>query len=403
MYLSPYYTITLIIALSISLQFGYLFNDAYRYIPLRAIVICFVIVFFIKLLNNGSYKKNSLYLFFTGLISATFFLLVWTPRISSELVTKTYLNFIYIFFTLGLLFELLPRLNLAQINKSFFLGLLLSTCSLVIETFFRFLFPSLTVRNEDLINLISSRMNTSFSLIEFINDKTFYIYKYSSIMFYDSNYIGLFGLMLVVCLLFYREKISQSLVVNLLLTANIIIVFLSFSRSAIITLVFIISVYTLIKTMNKRKPIKTLFLTLFYFLVLLIISVIAFNYILVDESFKSKIDIINSIFYRSENYSFIELLFGFGFIEGGYIYSYKEGAYAHSLFPLLLGEIGLVGMVSYLFLFVFLCFKASWYGLLVAIAFFVPSFSLIDYWQIVYFWGLVYMYFIQKRQRELNA
>lgn len=402
MYFSPYYSIALLLALSISLQFGYLFNGANRYVPLRIIIISFILVFFINIFNSERYKRSSIFIFLTGLLLASFFLVVWSPNVSHDLVIKTYLNFFYIFFLVAILFEILPRLSLRQINKSFLVGVFFCTCSLLIEAVFRFSFPSLAVENSELAEWISNK-ELSSSFLDFLIGKEFYIYKYSSIMFYDSNYAGLFSLILIVCIVFYRDKVSNSFFVNLLLVINVFLLLLTFSRAAVITLIFILPLYKIIKSLMNKSYLYSLFLLLMFSIVSIIVFVVILDYILLDNSFKSKIEIMLSVFKLGNNFSLSEILFGFGFSEGGYIYSYEDGAYAHSLFPLLLGEVGLIGMIFYLLIFGVLCWLVGWYGFLVATIFIVPGFSLVDPWQIVYFWSLVYMYFIQNKQRELDA
>ena len=44
---------------------------------------------------------------------------------------------------------------------------------------------------------------------------------------------------------------------------------------------------------------------------------------------------------------------------GAYLYSYEEGAYAHAVLPMLMGQVGLIGLVVYIVFFIL-------YGRLVA-------------------------------------
>ena len=90
------------------------------------------------------------------------------------------------------------------------------------------------------------------------------------------------------------------------------------------------------------------------------------------------------------------MLFGYGLLDGGYAISYQEGKYAHALVPVLLGQIGIIGLLVYLISFTIMCFKSGTHGIVLLFSFLITGISLVDPWQIIYFWSALYMLHLKK-------
>src|SRR5690606_3785470 len=109
-----------------------------------------------------------------------------------------------------------------------------------------------------------------------------------------------------------------------------------------------------------------------------------------DSSFNTKINIFYSLNTIAEH-GLINILFGYGVEAGGFIYSYKEGAYAHALIPLLIGQFGLIGLIAYFSFLIYLSFKVGFYGWLLSFAIFVSGLSLSDPWQVLNYFSFLVM------------
>lgn len=160
----------------------------------------------------------------------------------------------------------------------------------------------------------------------------FYRFKYNSIMYQDSNYVGVFILVLFFFTIYLESKHDMCLKKEKI--CYLILSVLTFSRSAIIV-VFSIG-FLFDKTIDK-------FLKVIVLLFSSIVGIyLAISYILIDASFISKLDIIKWSFeFFVEKASLYMKLFGYGL--GHSIDNIGIGS--HNLFVTYIMETGIVGFI----------------------------------------------------------
>ena len=158
----------------------------------------------------------------------------------------------------------------------------------------------------------------------------FYRFKYNSIMYQDSNYVGMFILVLFFFLIYLESECSMCLKKEKI--CFLILSVLTLSRSVIIV-VFVLG-FVFDRKINKFYK----FIAFFFASVLGMYLVV--TYILNDGSFISKLDIIKWSFkFFTEKASMYMRLFGYGL---GHSVDYM-GMGAHNLIVTYIMETGLVG------------------------------------------------------------
>lgn len=378
---NPSYSFLLLIVISISLQFDYLFFNVYFFVPFLVVISIFLLTILtpIKSANHIIF----LFLFLLILLFTTFAVsLSSAPELKRTLVYS-----IYIILSVFVVNKFLYKINKVQVERLISLTLYLCVFSVAIETFFRFYMPTLDLRNDN-VEYILSIVNESPSLKDIIINQYFYAYKFSSVMFFDSNFVGIFLLPVLILNLFYME-ISRRLIFKILIFVILFLIFLTFSRSAIMTATIVMYIYFMYMLVrwNKYFFFISLFLSFFIFSIGLFFL---YTTLTEDGSLNTKIGIFSSLNTISEH-GLISILFGYGVEAGGTIYSYKEGAYAHALIPLLLGQFGLIGLTAYFSFLIYLCFKIGFYGWLLFFAIFVSGLSLADPWQVLNYFSFLVM------------
>lgn len=398
------YFLAVILSLSIPLQFDYFFSGSSRYIPLRVIFSLFLVYFFYKLFKRESIRIFPLFCFF--LISTVFslFVLFWVFLSTSVSLGNEYVNALYIISLVFLVANVFPKLSLDQLSKSMLIFILVSTVALTFEVVIRIYYPALDVHGLDNLDSIYRVHSMDFNLLEFFMRGNFYAYKYSSIMFYDSNYVGLYALFLIVILFFYKFNIKSNMFINFIIFLNVIFVFLSFSRAAVLVLPFVFYMQAIYLTLKYKKYALLSVLLLALTFIVFLFSYYVFQYIKTDDSFITKVNIALSVLDGEKQEGVIRFLFGYGFVGGGYIYSYEEGQFAHALIPLLLGQIGFLGSVIYIMFLLYLTWLAGWYGFLILVVLIIPGFSLADPWQISYYYGFfLFYYYLKLKKSAVNS
>lgn len=377
-----HYFFLLIIAFSISLQFDYVFFNNYFFMPFLVVVSAFIFSLFF---NIKEYV--SLFFLVVFLAMVLLFVLVVGESEATE-VRRAIVYPAYIIISVYTVNNLLQKIERARVEKLIRLTIMFCLLAVVVETYFRFTMPVLDLRFDNGDRVLSMVVE-KLSFWEALKNRTFYAYKYSSIMFFDSNYVGLFLLPLMILNLFYLENIEvdRRCLVSLLVVLGLI--FLTFSRSAIITAVAVLCLFFLYKAYKKSKSVVIFLLAL-----LLIFSVYVSSYVfgllMEDGSFVTKIGIFYSLAGNTET-DIVGFLFGFGVVEGGYKYSYTEGAYAHAFIPLFIGQYGLIGLLLYFSFWVYFSSKVGFFGWLLFFSFLLSGLSLADPWQILNYFAMLLM------------
>lgn len=222
-----------------------------------------------------------------------------------------------------------------------------------------------------------------------MNGLEFYAYKISSIMFSDSNFVGTFALILF---FFNFYLIKKKLIRNKISLFIIpLIIFLTFSRSAIFSCVLCLLILPYI--LGNRKHIFQKFIigslagaTLIYILPLFA----------QDTSFISKFRILDLTRVYLLEANPVNLLFGVGF---GNTVNYL-GIGAHNLFVTYLIESGIIGLFLFIFTQLYVAKKSGKESLYITIPLFVSGFSLVGHAIPYYFSSLAVIYILTKK---LNA
>lgn len=184
-----------------------------------------------------------------------------------------------------------------------------------------------------------------YSIQPGVEEEWFYPYKLNSFVFQDSNFVALH----LFCLLY----VSIVLKLNKHILLFLILIFLTFSRSAmlggILAFLYFLSVNT--RYVSLIKPI------LYLSVISGFIYLISHINMITDGSFLSKIYIIDeSISYMSKNFSLFQYLFGNGLAQ-----TYDAlGIGAHNIAVVLIFETGIIGTLIYLlYFFSFFLFKVD--------------------------------------------
>lgn len=163
----------------------------------------------------------------------------------------------------------------------------------------------------------------------FSNGQAFYAFKFNGIMYMDSNFVGaqialLFGLVMY---LYDRFGDRRFMVYLALLT---VLVFATLSRASIA------AVGLLILVQLRKRPV---ILVLVLLTITCWVALDGYKTVLSDESFQSKLGILDSIHLFLTNSDFLKVLFGFGLGNEA-----ESGTLMHNMFVVSLIETGLVGL-----------------------------------------------------------
>ncbi|WP_352283713.1 hypothetical protein [Pseudoalteromonas sp. Q18-MNA-CIBAN-0097] len=374
-----YRAIFTLLLLSSVLRFDAFFNGAHRYIPYRVTIITLFFYIIYSSLKNESILKSNLKEWLAYSITICVISLSWLLSFESFVAfTNNILSFLFIIGGTYLFIAALKRCDPIFVLNFRVTFLLLSCLIFTLECFIRFKYPELGLDSGMDGKIISQRMADG------VSTDNFFYFKYGSIMFFDSNYIGLNLLPLVILTLSHHKYRSIFLVWLVLL------VLFSLSRSAWVGLLFIFTLWGINRPGNLGRFLMGISLIAIPFAIILVYEIVK-N----DPSFLTKIAIFNSLELITE-VSYVELFFGFGLVEGPFIYSPNENAYAHALLPLLLGQVGIVGTFIYFFTWLLMCKR---FGFPVFLAFIILNLcgiSLADPWEVIYFYVPIYASFVRQ-------
>src|SRR5690606_28920084 len=209
-------------------------------------------------------------------------------------------------------------------------------------------------------------------------------------MFFDSNFVGLFLLPLLVVNMFYISCVRGGGVYYASFFFIVLLILATFSRSAIISAIISLYFYFLYICLLKYKRffLLAMFASMLSIPFLLIYTI---EYFLIDGSFSTKLAIFQSLQSFFEH-DLTKILFGYGVDYGGTIYTYKEDAYAHALIPLILGQFGILGVLVIIGFFSYYSFRIGFFGWLLFLVIMVSGLSLADPWQILNYISFLLMY-----------
>lgn len=368
------------------LKLGFFFDGASRYIPLRvsiamfALSLVWILISTKKIISERFMLGSSIYTFVS-----TSFIFLWVINDNGNVdLVKYLIGFIFPGVIILNLYVAYKLLNESQLSCAIKIYVISSLLIVTIDTFVRIVFPDYAFKGE------FEEFNA-----ELARD-SFYIFKYGSIMYLDSNYVALH--ILVIMLL--SETFSNRRVRTVIFLYSLVLLILTFSRSAYIgAFLFYFSSYIY----YKKLPVKTIVLFFFGVATLYLIYYFSHNsFSTNDISLSSKFEIFKSLALIS-TYEPLVVLFGIGFEVGGYLYSFREGAYAHALLTLLLGEVGVIGCIIYGLTFTYLISFNSREINGILLTMLICGMSLVYPWDSIYIYSIFILLFKTRLKAKENA
>lgn len=173
-------------------------------------------------------------------------------------------------------------------------------------------------------------------------DMLFYVYKMNSIMYMDSNFVGIF----IVAIFFFKFYLMSSLMHKrtdyLILLALIILCLLTLSRASILSIIIFSTIYPVRSLLYKKR--KTVFILSVFVSIFLYGALSKFQFL--DESFSTKFEIIEHAIKFVEHQPVSTVLFGAGL--GNAVSAIGMGA--HNFIVTYLIETGIIGLLVLSFL-----------------------------------------------------
>ncbi|OCL85162.1 hypothetical protein AAW30_00306 [Arcobacter porcinus] len=268
------------------------------------------------LISSKIRVDNIILLAFTSLCYFLFSQLIF-----GEPIINTFLNVIFSILVFIVVYTLLPTISSKNIIRLSKYLIYFSLPLLIIEALYRIKYPSL-----EKIQLLQDAGR---------EDIMFYIYKFNSIMYQDSNFVAMFILSLFFFWIYLNNYLNKKeYLISFLL---MILLFATISRAAIISMfLFLIFYYYKEKIYRYRRII-------FIFMIFMIpmFYILLLNISKIDDSFASKFGIINKTFEYFFNTNLINKLFGVGF--GNAIEAIGIGAHNFLITNLIEG--GIIGLI----------------------------------------------------------
>lgn len=197
------------------------------------------------------------------------------------------------------------------------------------------------------------------------SDNAFYLYKFGSILFADSNTVAL--ICLSICfLIFFIEK-AMNVRWLFLSSLSVFLLVGCLSRSAIIS--FLISFFLFC---NISRKIKILISSM----IIPLVIYFSVDFFSQDQSLVSKFEIINNLLIFYENSDLPTILFGVG-MDGSP--NFLGGIYSHIHFVTLLVEFGLIGFLLYLLFMLSVITSTNGNALYILVPIFISGFSYFFY------------------------
>lgn len=370
-----------LLSVSVVLRFDFLFGGANRFVPFRVLMLLTLFWFFAQFFDPFRPKRISkATIFFLSIFLLYFSLahLYWIDSMESlGPFLRNQFHFVYILAGYFLTQYLASGLSKNQIQTlvKVVIGLILTAVSL--ETSLRYLMPTLDLNSQSTDYLLEIYTGAQQGL----SFDTFYFFKMSSIMFFDSNYVGAF--LLIFFGLHQFVNYTSPWKKNLVSVIFLLLIFFTLSRAAI----FVTGIWLAFNFWNSKA-----FVPKWVFAISCIMAaVVSFFFIqdhvaFSDGSFVTKLQILEGLsgFFDQD---LPTALFGLGYEVGGYLYSYMSGGYAHIHLAILLGELGLIGCLVYFAYWYFIGLQSGVRVLYVFVPFFIVGLSLADPWEVGYFWA----------------
>ncbi|WP_160317709.1 hypothetical protein [Pseudobacteroides cellulosolvens] len=253
------------------------------------------------------------------------------------------------------------------ISRFFICSILL----LMVEAFWRITHP--------VFNYSEKAMNNE--------DLKFYAYKFNSIMYQDSNFVGIFIVTMFFFLLYIDHKTGKRSFKTLFLL--LVLCFLTASRASIVALLVFWVIFRFNLIIRSMRKGQRIYMYLVSINILALAALLVFTLFAKDGSFVSKFYIIEKTFDFYKNASVTNILFGVGF--GNTVQYFGIGA--HNFIIAFLIESGVVGLLFLSIFWIQILRKSSFEALVVMVPFLINGMSLaghaVSYLYVMY--GLIYI------------
>lgn len=388
---NPSYVILCALSIAVLLQFDYLFEGNHRWLSSRLVIFLAALFFLVQ----ARLSFESALVIIGAALLASLFLISWFEINSWSLIGTAMLNFLSVSLVIAVTRDGLKNCTPDRSNNLLKLVTSVSILLLIIECYFRLAYPMLDIPPTASFEVVENKSN-NLTADNFL-DSGFYLFKLSSIMFYDSNYVGIYALIVLVLGLKELNFSEKNRFGRIKVILSFVLIILTFSRASIISSFVILFSFYIFDHRNKKYALPIIFA---FFIGLVIFSYYIIDIFSSDYSFNTKIQTFISLGGGLSNVSLNDLFFGRGFDEGVFMYSYEKGAYAHAALPLLLGTTGFLGASLYFVLVLFMGINGGKYGYLLLLILFVNGFSIFDPWQLFYFWATCFILMTKNHDKE---
>lgn len=320
------------------------------FIPMVSVIFCWIILF----LYQNKFNKLQYQIFLFHMFSFIVFSLIsyFGNSASSEYIFD--LSKLFLAFSISFLsFYYITKIDLKTIIKFLIIMLYFSILFLFLELYGRF-----SAHGFDF-----SRLFQGF----------FYYLKFNSPFMNDSNATALYALFYMIVSIYLLQLKNNEFKKQVYIIFYLFLVFIiaTFSRSVIIT-AFLLLFFLIYDKFDKKSKIFLSFIIAYVFV---FVFIYIYHFVSSDGSGITKLNIIKQTIQIAPTLDFKGFLLGFGINEGNYVYSYERGAYSHLLFPMVLGQFGLAGLVSYTLFFTIFYFLTKGYYFIYLLAVFVVGLS----------------------------
>lgn len=371
-----------VLSAALAIRLSFYFNDSARYIPLRVTAFLVPVVYLIHVYFNGiTLSKKmllvTLYSFFVFFI----FIFIWTVSNLGENSVGKVIDFIYPFCVFILISYFCNRISEVSVIRGGQIFVLVSLVLFFIETFIRFMHPEYAVKGD------------GDAYLDSLKRESFYIFKFGSIMYLDSNYVALHALV-VLSLSFFVFNGTKRILISLLLS---IIIAMALSRSVYISFLLLPMLYFF-----KSQSLSVKFyLSVFIFpLIIFLLFYFVYGVGVEDGSLDTKLGIFKVFFSKVMDAENLTFYWGDGFDIGGFLYSFEAGKYAHAMIPLIIGELGLIGFMLYSGLLFYAYVKIGYDSLYIIVPMLVSGLSLIYPYDTMYLYSLIVLFFIKNNRNK---
>lgn len=372
-------------SLLLPVRLSFYFDGSTRYFSSRAILVSLLLYFIVTFISTKKIKLHlgSISVFLIFSLISTLYAFIWIvqyPAVNDNYI-GAYVNIFVPVFGFVFLLEITSKLKLGEIITGAKLFTIVSLLLITVDTYIRFTYPDYAFKGD--MNNFSRELELG----------SLYIYKYGSIMYFDSNYVANHILVVIVLAYFSFSVFTR----NIIITSFIILLFLTFSRAAYLGFILLCILHLIFTVKYKYKSVLLLMLTIISMpICIYFFTVLSLN----DPSLNTKFLIFKDMFSKIETMDITSIMFGSGFDIGGYLFSWKEGGYAHSLVPLLIGEVGFIGCVIYFLILSVVYFKVGRPSLLVMLVAVFVGMSLIYPYDTIYLYVLMVIYTLYERRRK---